>query len=339
VILRYATREQMAGLLAELGTERELYGPRKVGDDWRLMPVSSDEFEVGPARTVEPLKAVFFQARENLGECFAKDVQPEVGPRALAGIKACDLSSLEVLDYVFLEGDYQDPYYKARRDATFLVSADCAEPKDVCFCTFCNGQPYPETGFDLNLSELEDGYIIQAGSDAGREFLDRHGGGLADPSADQVKELEGRRERAEKQVAEQVQEVGLARPENVQKDILRSAAAPVWEKCAEACVECGACNFICPTCHCFLLSDLEEAGRFHRFKNWDSCQYVAFAKVAGGANPRPHRADRFRNRFEKKFDFFAEMLGRYACTGCGRCIEACAGKIDIRETLRDVANV
>jgi ferredoxin len=244
-----------------------------------------------------------------------------------------------VLDYVFLEGDCQDPYYKVRREAAFLVSADCAEPKDVCFCTFCNGQPHPETGFDLNLSELDDGYVIQAGSDRGREFLEQHGLGLGDPSADQVKDLESRRERSEKQVAEQVQEIGLTKPESVQKDILRSAKAPLWAERAEACVECGACNFICPTCHCFLLSDLEEAGGFRRFKDWDSCQYVAFAQVAGGSNPRSRRADRFRNRFEKKFDFFAETLGRYACTGCGRCIEACAGKIDIRETLRDVANV
>ena len=56
-----------------------------------------------------------------------------------------------------------------------------------------------------------------------------------------------------------------------------------------------------------------------------------FARVAGGANPRAHRAARLRNRFEKKFSYFPEVLGCYACDGCGRCTEACTGNIDIRK--------
>jgi len=39
----------------------------------------------------------------------------------------------------------------------------------------------------------------------------------------------------------------------------------------------------------------------------------------------------------KKFDFFVDNLGVPACCGCGRCIEVCPGKIDIREVLKDVA--
>jgi len=243
-----------------------------------------------------------------------------------------------VLDYVFLEGDYQDTSYKSRRESLFLVSTDCAVPKDVCFCTFLGGNPYPETGFDLNLSEVEGGYVIQAGTDAGRQFLEQHGKNLADPTASQVKDLESRRERARELVDRQVKEAGLGRADRLQDNLRKAGDAPVWQEQAEACVECGACNFICPTCHCFLLADLEEAGKFRRFKNWDACLYSGVAMVAGGASPRSRRAARLRNRFEKKFDFFVENLGIYACTGCGRCIEACPGNIDIREILRDIAN-
>jgi predicted aldo/keto reductase-like oxidoreductase len=28
------------------------------------------------------------------------------------------------------------------------------------------------------------------------------------------------------------------------------------------------------------------------------------------------------------------VLKKYACDGCGRCIEACTGKIDIRDVLK-----
>ncbi|MFC1461893.1 4Fe-4S dicluster domain-containing protein, partial [Verrucomicrobiota bacterium] len=71
-----------------------------------------------------------------------------------------------------------------------------------------------------------------------------------------------------------------------------------------------------------------------RVKQWDSCLYKNFARVAGGGNPRKHRGERLYNRFDKKFNFFPEILGIYACDGCGRCAEACTGKIDIREVLK-----
>ena len=64
--------------------------------------------------------------------------------------------------------------------------------------------------------------------------------------------------------------------------------------------------------------------------------YKRFARVAGGANPRAHLWERLRNRFEKKFDFFPEVSGHYACTGCGRCFSGCLAKIDIRKVLKDL---
>ncbi|MGI9332242.1 MAG: 4Fe-4S dicluster domain-containing protein, partial [Gammaproteobacteria bacterium] len=54
----------------------------------------------------------------------------------------------------------------------------------------------------------------------------------------------------------------------------------------------------------------------------------------GGGNPRPRRSERLRNRFDKKFVYFPQTLGQYACDGCGRCTEACIGKIDIRAVLK-----
>jgi predicted aldo/keto reductase-like oxidoreductase len=43
-----------------------------------------------------------------------------------------------------------------------------------------------------------------------------------------------------------------------------------------------------------------------------------------------------RNRYEKKFEFFPNVLGKIACTGCGRCITGCPAKIDIRRILKNL---
>ena len=110
----------------------------------------------------------------------------------------------------------------------------------------------------------------------------------------------------------------------------------IWNDFASTCIECGGCNHCCPACHCFFLSDQKKGELKARFKSWDACLYNRFAKVAGGANPRGHLFERLRNRFDKKFEFFQNVLGIFGCTGCGRCIEACPGKIDIREVLKRV---
>ena len=123
------------------------------------------------------------------------------------------------------------------------------------------------------------------------------------------------------------------------EDVLTGAVeknfkSQIWEDEAKTCVECGACNTICPTCHCFLLYDQKNENQMARLRIWDSCLLKNFATVAGGANPRPKLWMRLRNRFEKKFDFFPKVAKVFACTGCGRCISACPAKIDIRRVLK-----
>ncbi|HEC83419.1 MAG TPA: hypothetical protein ENI46_02895, partial [Firmicutes bacterium] len=46
--------------------------------------------------------------------------------------------------------------------------------------------------------------------------------------------------------------------------------------------------------------------------------------------------ERFRHRYYHKLDYFPKTYGFEACTGCGRCIVACPGKIDMRKVLKEV---
>src|SRR3970282_1997230 len=67
----------------------------------------------------------------------------------------------------FLDGPFADPYYAARRKNIFLVAVHCTHPADTCFCASTGDGPRATQDFDIALSELDDGYLVQAGSDKG----------------------------------------------------------------------------------------------------------------------------------------------------------------------------
>ncbi len=297
-------------------------------DTWDL-----SQHVIPPHRPMEPLKSLLFAPREGVSSATRDQ---GVSPCVVVGVANCDLSALAIHDHVFLKTDPVDPFYAARRDKMFLVSMDCVTPLDVCFCTAVGQQPFPTSGFDINLSPVEGQWVVEVGSERGAARL-REAATLLRPAEPGLLEARGRNRRA---VAERVMELarakGLTAGTNFQEAIRRTGEAPWWDEVAENCVECGACNLVCCTCHCFLLahgmSDSRQPGCT---RLWDSCLFKNFARVAGGANPRRHRAERLYNRFDKKFNFFPSVLhGTYACDGCGRCVQACAGKIDIREVLR-----
>ncbi len=340
--LCYLSDRGLAELLGKLGEGRRVYLPAGEELEYHIEEAqagSEGNWRFTSVRSVEPLKAVLFPSRQDTGCCFSGEGKNGKGRQVVVGAKACDLASLRILDHVFLEGDFEDPDYKARREDLLIISGDCTDAKEVCFCTLFGAKPYPTGNYDLNLSPVDGGYVVECGSDKGKKVMEEQGGLFGQAEEEQVKEREKKRAALSRKVDEQIKAQGLTFGNKLSK-LLEEKGGPdveLWTKYAANCVECAGCNFICPTCHCFLLCDTEEQQGFRRFRNWDSCQYKNFARVAGGANQRPRRAQRLHTRFEKKFKFFPERIEQFACTGCGRCVEACLGKIDLREILKELA--
>jgi sulfhydrogenase subunit beta (sulfur reductase) len=301
--------------------------------------VGVSEAVVGEVRTVDPLKALFFLGREKVAEGFRQE-SPEGGPGPflILGAKACDLQGFGTLDKIFLDPEYGDPTYRRLRESSLIISSDCTCAIDTCFCVAAGGRPWPEEGFDLNLSPVDDGFVVEEGSEKGREIIRKHAGILRDPSPEQLARRSGNREAVAEQVRGCVASSGTPDQSLLEGMVMKRYESTMWAEEASTCVECGACNTVCPTCHCFFLYDCNGPGGPSRFRAWDSCLIKDFARVAGGANPRRALWMRLRNRFEKKFDFFRKVAGQYACTGCGRCISACPGKIDIRRVLKRLVN-
>lgn len=317
----------------------DIYFPRKLteGFTWQKMePEFSGEIVLNDVRTSQPLKSFFFLAREKVSEDPSSSSEAPKLKKVIIGAKSCDLRSLPILDFVFKEGDFKDPFYIDNRQNCLIISNDCDAFLDTCFCPSLDANPYPEEGFDLNLSRISEGFIVEIGSPDGEAFMEPRREYFREATVEELDQRKANRQNLLKELKDGIQTKGYLFKKPLRELIKKNFDSPLWKDTALTCVECGGCNFVCPACHCFLLSDAKRK-ELVRLKNWDSCQYPAFGRVAGGANPRKRRTQRFRNRFDKKFVYFQDVLGMNACTGCGRCIEACLGKIDIREVLKELS--
>lgn len=290
-------------------------------------------------RTVEPLKSFFTYPDEKVTDYFTagKNITDILEKTIIFGVKSCDIAGHKIQDFVFLEGLQADSLYRLRRENTIFISGDCTGFKEVCHCLAWEILPHPTWGFDLNLSPLNEGYLVEVGSTKGEELLQLSKEYFVQAKETQVSARKIKRDNLIEQLKKHLLPQNLVLKDGVQKLLREGYDLDTWHNFMLPCVECGGCNLICDTCHCFLLAEKKEGQINSKLRLWDSCQYANFAKVAGGANPLKTRAQRLRNRFMKKFDFFVDNLGVPACCGCGRCIEVCPGKIDIREVLKDLA--
>lgn len=309
-----------------------ILAPQREAGGMYIQPVTPENMGsvvYDEARAVQPMKSFLLPPLE---EVVGDNIKLEK-PWLFLGVKACGLAALPIIDQAF-GGDFTDPEYQKRREESLIVSSDCTQPYETCFCTLVGGQPYPTKGFDLNLSKVWDGFVIEVGSLRGKALLEGHDEALKEVVKEEAEALEKLRKETTKKVDDQ--NAGFKISGN-QKDVVsKHYESDVWSKHSETCVECGACNHACPTCHCYFLDDVTRKD-FVKLRGWDSCQYTGYAVTAGGGTPRPRLFERFRNRYFCKFKYLDDNYGLTGCTGCGRCIEGCQGKIDMRAAIRDLA--
>ncbi len=327
------SQEKMGPFLSTLREIGELY---KFDQEGYIAPLKEDSeaFELRPYRGVDSVKHLLFPPVKEVARYPGKKEElPEPPKRVIIDAKACDVEALAVFKKIYLDDpDFVDPFIKKVFDSLFIVAADCTDCLSTCFCNLVGYKPYPQSGFDLSLAKVEDGYLVTVGSSKGEDFLKRYS--LPEAPKDKIEAVENARKQLFDKVDKQNEEY---KTENEYYSIVKNLYYGEGWTHAASCVSCGACTNVCPTCYCFGLADYAVGEKeFSRIMNWDSCQFAGFSRMAGALNPRSTHKQHFQHRFNHKFHHFKERNDFYACTGCGRCTEACLGKIDIREVLKRV---
>lgn len=313
--------------LQTLSADYQLYAPVRRWDstDYELLtPASIPDIVYNTPKPVSPLKIFFLPIKENVV------AEPGLSkPLVIIGPPSCDLWALDVLDLFYLQGDFVDPYYKARREQAILIGMDCHSSQEHCHCTSYGVNPYPEKHQDLVISVEGDRVLLEVHSPKGEAFAENL------PLAPAEEDLWASVLRKRQAVKFDLFERNKALPDFQETGrLVKKADEHRWKKHSETCVSCGACATACPTCTCFLLIDRPG---FEKIRQMDACQYPGFQRVAGGEDPLKERHVRFCNRYMCKYVWKPERYDILSCTGCGRCIEACIGRINKNELFLELA--
>jgi len=314
--------------LRQLKTSHELIAPmRDVSGDIVLTELSRMHETAldGPALMPSPkefllpqMEQLFCYSDESVEEAFNKR------PRILFGIRPCDLSAIRILDTFYL-GKTRDSYYESRRSRTVLIAIACNQPDPTCFCLGLGTGPFLKTGFDVQLTDLGDRFLVETGSEIGASLTSPYPHIFTEPKSPDNDDL------YEARLASQSRFEKRVNLEQVSKRIQAGEVPDAfWKSVAVRCFECGGCVYNCPVCTCFNVIDRAaspDTGK--RIRLWDTCMFKGFTRMAGGVVPSEAKIHRTKRWFHHKLVHWPAQFGTFGCVGCGRCAVSCPGKIDM----------
>ncbi|MBU8891706.1 MAG: 4Fe-4S dicluster domain-containing protein [Bacteroidales bacterium] len=309
-----------------------IYAPIKSNNSMDYEPVNPEnisEIVYNIPKPTTPLKTFFLPVKENLTTDNSTKIK-----RIIIGAPNCDIQGLKILDEIYLDKDYIDSLYKQKRDNTILISSSCFEIQEHCHCMTYGIKPYSKEIADISLSHVDQRIHLEVLSEKGVKFITelKNYASVSNSPETEIKDIELKQSKIEYQIIND--NIGLPDYNKTGK-IVEKANEEIWKKYSSKCVSCGACAAICPTCTCFLLIDKPN---FEKVRQLDACQYPGFERVAGDEDALYELSKRFKNRYFCKYVWKPQKFKSLVCTGCGRCIEACIGKINKNDLFKELAN-
>ena len=272
-----------------------------------------------------PLTTLMRSKKTTDGWQMESTVEP-VKRRVLLGVRACELAAIAIQDKVFLTSGTVDPIYQKRRNHLFIIAVNCTQAASTCFCTSMNSGPECCSGFDLAMTELSDGFLVEVGSDAGRTIF----GSLKTRAAtmDEIDRGRIRRRQAVDQITKRMNTDGI------RDRLLSQLENPHWNDIASRCLSCANCTMVCPTCFCSSVDEVHALTdeEIVRQRRWDSCFNVDMSHLSGGP-VRDTIRSRYRQWLTHKLATWIDQFDTSGCVGCGRCIAWCPVGIDLTKEV------
>ena len=264
-------------------------------DDIEFIKKSNYSFK----EAILPITQTLFYFTED--EVKEANIEREKG--ALIFLRSCDLHAVKRLDQIYLKNGYEDYYYKRLRDNVKFVLIGCSESFDNCFCVSMNSNKCDE--YDLAVNIRDNYFELDCKNNEFKPLLNSYK--ELDVEIDYVKE----------------NDIKVKVAENLSLDVYKSK---MWDEYDARCINCGRCNFVCPTCTCFTMQDIfyTDNGKVgERRRVHASCMVDEYTDVAGGGAYRKKNGERMRFKVMHKVFDYKKRNGYTMCVGCGRCDDAC----------------
>jgi ferredoxin len=316
MIFKTLEKKEFRFVLEYLLETVQVIGPQEVDRDknnkplYTFLPADSiDQIDLDYDKSIYSAKTFFLPFKEELSNYTFTDndwnqkINYHSIPRAIIGLRACDINALVKLDKVMMKGPIPNPYYITRRKNSLIIGLD-HEPLKDCFCRSLNADTVTH-GFDLFLSDIGKKYFIAINSDEALNLLNQFN--IKDISESDQKRYIDRRKHIISKFKTDVDIRGLGNLLDIEFE------SPVWKKWGEKCLSCGSCAMVCPTCYCYGVQmrwniNLEKA---RKVRLSYSCNLLDFAEVAGGHNFRPTSESRLKYRYYHQFRGFVERIWRW----------------------------
>lgn len=290
-------------------------------------------YTVGPhswKQFLHPARTRLWQARREDGDITVTPDDAPAPKYAFIGMRACELSAIEIQDRVFQNPQFPDTDYMARRENALFVAVNCTQAGESCFCASMDTGPQARGGYDIALTEImdEDGhrFLVETGTDRGAGLMAE----ISTTGADEADQ-----DIARQAVARAASQMGRTLDTHGIKELLQSNPDhPRWDDVASRCLTCANCTMVCPTCFCTSVEDVTalEGDHAERWRRWDSCFTMDFSYIHGGS-VRSEPKSRYRQWMTHKLANWIDQFGSSGCVGCGRCITWCPAGIDITEEV------
>ena len=289
---------------------------------------------LSPKSVVFPQSEVMFEYTTDSAspDCnIMKVPQKNYSPKAIVGIRPFDVAAMHIVKMNFDTPDYRDPYWCDAFEACTFIALAVNDPDPCDFSTSTGTGPFDSTGLDVLLVDTGQSYLAEVLTEKGKSWLSA-AGFEQEAGADAAEQIKTMRSEAEKKVTCQVEFAQIK-----QKETLDLYNEEYWQSISFACLNCGTCTYVCPTCWCFDIQDETAHKKGRRFKNWDSCMFANFTIHTSGHNPRGSKLHRVRQRFMHKLKYHQSKYDQgIMCVGCGRCVTSCPVNIDIRDVCRQM---